>query len=100
MSGFQSGMTDPGDTAQRHDELFPAAALAGEHAAAGGRDAVEAAAPLARLLDPAPLNQLPALEAIEHGIERGDVELEHALRSLFDQLADLVAVPGAVLDQG
>lgn len=39
------------------------------------------------------------LEAVEQRVERRDVEFEQAVGALLDQLADLVAVPGAVLDQ-
>src|SRR5687767_8632704 len=94
QSGSCSGMANPRDAGQRVDELFPARAMAGQHAASFGSDPVKPLAALAGLLHPAPGDEAALLEAVEHRVERGDVELEHAAGPLLDQLADLVAVPG------
>src|SRR5262245_38742355 len=90
---FQSGMIDSRDEAHRLDECLPGLALADEDAAALGGEAVEAAPPLAGLLDPAAAQPAALLEAVEQGVERCDVELEPPVRPRLDQLADLVAMP-------
>src|SRR5215210_2849205 len=100
QSGVLSGMADPGNARERADEFLPACAMAGENAAPLGGNAVIPFAPLAGLLDPPPDDQPALLEAVQHRIEGGDMKFEHAARALLDQLADLVAVAGAILDQG
>jgi hypothetical protein len=62
------------DQADGFDKLFPVVALRGEHAAAFGGQAVEAPPALAGFLDPAPGDPSALLEAVEQGIERGDLE--------------------------
>src|SRR5262245_7469253 len=84
-SPFQSGMIDSRDEAHRLDERFPGLALAGEDAPALGREAVEAAPPLAGLLDPAAAQPAALLEAVEQGVERRDVELQPPVRPRLDQ---------------
>ena len=79
--------------------LEAAAALVREHDPPLRREMVEPPAALPGLLHPSSRNEPAPLEAVEHGVERRDVEPEHAARSLFDQLANLVAVHGAVLHQ-
>src|SRR6266850_5469625 len=92
-------MLGPRDPVHRLDERRPGALLPAEHLPPRGRQLVVAAAALRRLLDPATLDEPPRLEAIEKGIERGDVEAERAARPRLDELADLVAVAGALLDE-
>ena len=75
-------------------KLFHVFRWRGEDPAPRRGQAVEAAAPLASLFDPSPLQPSALFQAIEQGIERGDVELELSVRALLDQLADFVAVPG------
>ena len=58
-----------------------------------------AAAPLARLFDPAGLEPAAALEPVQHGVERGDVEPDGAGGAGFDELRQFVAMPGAVRQQ-
>src|SRR6185503_13432904 len=94
-----SGMFHPGDAADRPGELAPGAALRGQHLRAGRGQAVIAAPALAGLLDPAALDPAALLEAVEQRIEGGDAELQHAARSRFDQLAQVVAVSRLILDQ-
>ena len=76
------------------DEVLPAAALRGEDLAPDRRQPVVAAAALAGLLDPLPLDPAALLEAVEERVERGDVVAQRAAGARLDQLADLVAVPG------
>src|SRR5688572_16183172 len=99
QSGRCSGMAQTRDARQRVDELFPARPVAGEHPFPVGGNAVVPLSTLAGSLHPAAGDQPPLLEPVEHGVERRDVELEDAVRALLDQFADLVAVPGPVLDQ-
>src|SRR5262249_60663277 len=66
---------------------------------APGRQPVVAAPALARLLAPAACDGLRALEPVEQGIERSDVQPHRAVGAFLDQLADLVAVPGPMLEE-
>src|SRR5688572_5533175 len=91
-------MLDPRDEPDRLDEALPRLALARERAPPVGGERVEAAPPLPRLLDPAPLQPATLLEAVEQWVQRGDVELEQPLRPRLDELADLVTVTRTVLD--
>jgi hypothetical protein len=69
-----------------------------EHAAPFGRDSVVAAAPLTALFHPAPADPAAAFEAIEHGIERGDMKPQHPGRTAVNLTRDVVPVPGHLLD--
>ena len=94
MCGFQSGMFPSRDEPHGIDELVPGPALLEQYTLTSGRDPVEAAPPLAGLLDPCPLDPAAFLEAIEQRIERVEVEHQSPARLCLDQLAQLVAVPG------
>src|SRR3954463_4216055 len=96
---FQSGMFGPRDELNRLDELAPVITLRGEHLAAFCRQPIKAPAALARLLDPSPRDPAALFEPVEERIERGHLELQPPAGSLLDQLADLVAMPCAGLDQ-
>src|SRR5262245_13683805 len=98
-SAFQSGMFELRDPSNRVDELFPGGTLRPQHRPALGGDAVIAAAPFARALDPASLNPPALFEPVEQRIERRRLEPHAAERSLLDELADLVAVSRAMLDE-
>src|SRR5262245_50797547 len=88
-----------GDAVDGGNEVAPAAALGGEHFAALGGEAIEAAPALAGLLDPGAANPAALVEAVEERIERGDVEAERALGAGLDEAGDLVAVAGAGVDE-
>src|SRR6186997_1046145 len=90
---------DARDQVDRAHERRPTAALDGKHFAALRGQAVEPAAALAGTFGPASFNPAALLETVEEGIERRHGELERATGALLDQLADVVAVPRAVLDQ-
>src|SRR5215471_12153364 len=94
-----SGMADPRHAIERSEQRVPAPALAVQHLLAVGGDAIEAAAPRAGAFDPFALDEAATFEAVEGGIERGDVELDRAAGSLLDQLRDLVAVAVAFVDE-
>jgi hypothetical protein len=81
------------------DERGPRLSLLCEHAPAFGCDFVEAAAPLAGLLDPAALDPSTLLEAVEQRVKRIDVERQLAAGSRVDQLAQFVAVTGPRVEQ-
>src|ERR1051326_1572995 len=85
-------MAEPRKTVEGRDELPPRAAMQGESGLSCGRQTIEAAAPLAGLLHPFTFHQPLTLEAIEHRVERCNVELELAFRLRFDQLGELVTV--------
>src|SRR5690349_5788884 len=88
----ESRMLDPRHAIQRLREVFPDRSLAHERAAPAGRQTVVSAPPLPGFLHPASLDHALRFEAIECRIERGDVERDRSVGSLFDLLADLVAV--------
>src|SRR6185436_16026092 len=92
-------MFGSGDVLDGVDEFPPVVALRGEHAPPFGGEPVEAPPPLAGLLDPASRDPAALLEAVEEGIERGDLEADPSVGSLLDQLADLVAVARTGLDE-
>src|SRR5262245_48340708 len=91
---------DAGDAADRAREHLPGAALRGQHPAPLRRQTIEPPPALAGFLRPTPLDPFALLEAIEQGIERRGIEPQRAVGSRLDQLADVVAVPRPVLDQG
>jgi hypothetical protein len=92
-------MTQACDARQRDDERIPPRSPLSERPASGRRDAVVPPPPLAGFLDPPSANQVPAFHPIEHRIERRGVKRQHTAGPDFDQLGDLVAVTGAVLEQ-
>lgn len=81
-------------------EFVPSAPLGGEHAPAFFGQVVIAAAALAGLFNPTPVDPAALLDPIEHWIERGDAEFHGTGGALLDQLADVVTVAGLVLEQG
>src|SRR5262249_42615495 len=87
------------DSIYRLNESAPAAALGGQHLLSRGRQPVVAAPALAGLLDPAPLYPAAFFKPVQQRIQRGNVEPHHPARPDLDQLADLVAVPRAILDK-
>src|SRR5262245_30493663 len=98
--GLKSRMLGSGDDAvDGVDEIAPGASLRGEHARTRGRQLVEPPPPLTRLLDPAALNPAALFQSIQKGVQRRRAEREDAARARFDQLAQLVAVAGARLDE-
>jgi len=91
---------DTRDAAHRAGEHLPAVALLGQHLPALRGQAVQPPPALAGFLRPPPFDPLALLEPVEQGLERGDVEPQRPVRSRLDQLADVVPMPGPVLDQG
>ena len=71
-----------------------------QHALTCWRQSIEAAPALARLLDPRPLDPAALFEAIEQRIEQVEVKHQPPARPRFDQLAELIAVPGSGLQHG
>src|SRR5262245_58331120 len=92
-------MIEPGDTVDRGDEVLPPAALGREDLAPRGRQPVVAAAPLAGLLDPLAPDPAALLEPVQQRIEGRNAEAQRAAGAVLDQLADLVAMPRAGLDE-
>src|SRR5439155_8258887 len=88
------------DPADRLHERGPAAALGGERPFPFGGQPVVAAAALAGLLHPAAGDHAAPLEPVEQRVERGDVEAEDPAGARVDQLPQLVAVAGLVLEEG
>src|SRR4030095_10805646 len=85
---------------ERRDEVSPDAALLREHLAACGGEPVVASAALPGFFDPAPVDQAFACEAVQRGVERGDVKRDGAIRAFVDQPADVVAVSILFFEEG
>src|SRR6266496_2785941 len=98
-SRFQLRVTYSRHSVQRRKERAPTPSLRGQHLLSLGGQTVEALAALAALLDPSSLDEAAALEAIERGVERRDVELEGAVGSLVDQLGQFVTMAIALVEQ-
>src|SRR5262249_47027426 len=99
ISDRQSRMLTSRDAAHRSDEALPGGSLIGEHSAALRRQPIEPSPAFAGAFDPPTLNPAAPFQAIQQRVQRGDLEANSALGSLFDELAELIAVPGPVLDQ-
>ena len=82
------------------DEIEPGGALGLQDLFPLGRQPVIAPPPLASFFHPSSGNESTLFQPVEQRVEGGHVELQHSVRALFDQLADFIAVPRAVLDQG
>src|SRR5215471_88944 len=93
-------MTTPENLVDGVGELFPRGPLALEHRAAFGRQPVEPPAALAGFFRPPPGDEPAGFQPAQHRIERPDAEREPSAGSGFDELADLVAVPRARLEEG
>src|SRR6187399_157205 len=97
-SCVHSDMLELRDAADGVDEVGPRAAVRSQLLAPERREFVEPAPALTRALDPPPLNPAAVFEPVQKRIERRDLEADAAVGGLVDQLADLVAVTGAVFD--
>src|SRR5690349_20201805 len=93
-------MTTPENLVDHDAELFPRSALPLEDRLAIGRQAIKAAAAVAGLLDRAASDEAAILEPAQHGIQRSDAKRQAAAGLGLDELADLVAMPGARAQQG
>src|SRR5688572_6993813 len=87
------------DLADGADERVPAAAPLCQRFLSFARDLVDASAPFARLLRPAPLDPAALLQLVEQRIERGGVKRDRPTRPLLDQRRDVIAVARAHFDQ-
>src|SRR5688572_20593880 len=95
----QSGKFVSRHASYRLDECRPGLPLLGEEALSLRRQLVEPAAAFVGLLDPGALDPAALFEAIEQGVEGVDVELQLTARPGLDQLAQVVAVPRARVEQ-
>src|SRR5262245_6702444 len=100
QSGASSCMFALRDEADGLDERRPDFALAHELAAAFAREVVEAPAALAGFLDPRALDPAALFQAVEQRVQGVHVEFELAARAGFDELAQVVAVAGAGVEEG
>src|SRR5207248_11238872 len=98
-SAFQSGILDSGDSADCFHELEPAVTLAGPHLFAGRGEAIITSPPLPCLFHPAAANPSPFFEPVKQGIKGSDIKPKSTARPQLDQLTNVVAVPGPILDQ-
>src|SRR4029453_1588816 len=95
----QSRTRRPHHRFHRVNEGLPRLTLLGQLPAPFRGEPVKTSPPLARLLDPAALDPPPVFKAEERRVECGEREGQPPPRSCLDQFADLVAVPGASLEQ-
>src|SRR6187549_286928 len=93
-------MFHPRDAGDRLHEVPPVVALRREHLPSLPGEPVETPPAGARLLDPPALEPAALLEAVEERVEGSDVEAEAALGAVLDELADLVPVARARLEEG
>ena len=82
------------------DEIKPGSALGFEDLLSIVCQPVVAPPSLARFFHPSSGNPSTFFQAIQQWVKRGDVELQNPIGAVFDELADLIAVPRAVLNQG
>src|ERR1700733_4633697 len=99
ISFDQSGMFSSCDSIDRVDKFGPRTALLLQYCLALCGQLVISAPALAGLLHPSAGDEAAFLQAIKQRVKRGNIERERAFRALLDQLADLIAVTRAVLDQ-
>lgn len=98
IHGALSDRLDPGNPVERRQQLVPVRPLLGEHLAARGRQPIVAAAPLAGLFDPFPVDPPTTFHPIEHRIQRRDVEPKDAAGAIVDQLSDFVPMSGRAFE--
>ena len=89
----------PQDLVDGVGEFLPGGALPFQDAPPLGGKTIETAAAFAGFLRPPTGDEATILETAKHGIERPDPEGEATIRPCFDQLADLVPVPGPRFQQ-
>jgi hypothetical protein len=82
------------DAADSGHEVFPTLLFRAEHPAPFRSEAVIPAAALLRLLDPLALDPALSFEAVEQGIQGGDMEAQGAAGADLDQFRDVVTVTG------
>jgi len=82
-------LLDRGDAVDRLREVVPRRSLPHKHSAAAGRQTVIAPPALSGLLNPSSFDPAAFFEAIERGIERGDVKRDGAVGLFFDLFADV-----------
>src|SRR5712692_6064657 len=92
-------MFRPRDVVHGAHEVAPDAELLLEHFSAVHGQPVITPPALAGLLHPAAVDEAALFEAVEQGIEGSDVEAQDAAGAGVNQLAELIAVPRAVLEQ-
>jgi hypothetical protein len=81
------------------NECLPGLPLLGEHATPFRRHLVKPSPTFVGLLDPRALDPATLFETIEQWIEGIDVKFELAARPRFDQLAEVIAVSRAGVEE-
>ena len=92
-------MTNAGYAVEGIDEVLPDVPLARQRLPASGRQPVVAAPALPWFFDPAAVDEVLLLHAVEGGIERGGVKGDLPPGSLVDQAGEVVTVPVPLLEQ-
>src|SRR5262249_49101936 len=95
----KSGIFYPRNQIHCGHEATPDTPLLLQHFSTLRRQPVVAPSSLTRLFHPPPLDQAPLFKPVQQRIKRGHVKPKLSLRPLFNQLADLIAVPRPVLNQ-
>src|SRR5262245_39281979 len=97
-SAWKSRIVEPRGQLDGLDERAPALALLVQDASPRRGQPVVAAAPLIGFLHPAAGDEAASLETVEHGVERRRLKRDPAGAPGRDLLADLVPMPGALLE--
>src|SRR3954469_525291 len=99
ISSPQSGIFDSCELSDGAHEVHPLAAMALKEALARRCYSVIAPPPLRRLFHPPPCDEAVVLQTVEQGIERRGVHAEEPIRSLLEELTQLIAVACLRLEQ-
>src|SRR5215813_8614781 len=99
VSRFRSDIFRSRYTTDGGHKGLPDAALRGQRLLAVFRQFVKTSPPLPGFLHPAAFDPAALFQPVKQEIKRGGVELQHAVRARLDQLADLVTMARAGLQQ-
>src|SRR5207342_139486 len=100
IPSLNSGMLNPGNTADGFDEFHPAFPLRFENFCAGRSEPVVTAPALPGLFDPAAANPAAFFQPIKKRVKRRDIEMERTARAHVDELPDVVTMAGPVFHKG
>src|SRR3954465_5940421 len=100
ISSPQSGILDSCELSDGAHEVHPLASMAAQEALARRHDPVIAPPPLRRFFYPSPFDEAVVLQTVEQGIQRRGVHAQETIRSLLEELAQLIPVARLRLEQG
>src|SRR5712675_3215358 len=92
ISCSHSRMFHSCDASYCSDKGLPFLALHSQNASPFGSQAIVASPPLIGFFDPTPLNPPSFFQPVQHRIERGNMEMEHAAGAEIDKAADVITM--------